>query len=311
MEWKAAKDRKDWRKAAVALAVILCALWGAASLFAIWSPAPQPNKVEKGTRTKILQWAPANVEAPIRSLSVIPPCDLSSVLEQAGAKADELAANLEKFSAEEQIQYRMLDRRGSLEETDAATFAYVFAFEQHNGGSASREYRTPTDGSHAFRASGQDTGQAALALIFHPNMQADYQMRCEGLDNSLGQPTWVVHFQQRKDRPGRTLQFSVDNVSYSAKLKGRAWISTENFQIIHLETNLLGDIPMIKLRNNAVSVDYAPVQVQSKKLELWLPQSIEAYWEFENHRVILVHTYTDFHLFTVETEETVQEPKDH
>lgn len=256
------------------------------------------------------RWAPPDVNAPLHSVAALPPCSLSRVLEQAGARAVELTNNLEKFTAQEQINYEMLDQNGIPVESDGSTFDYVFAFEQRSGGRTSREYRTPVKGGHSFPASGQDTGQAALALIFLPNMQTDYEMSCEGLDEWSGELAWVIHFQQRKDKPCRTLQFRTEKGVYPVMLKGRAWISMDNSQVLHLETNLMQGVPAMNLRSSAISVEYAPVQIQSLKLELWLPQSVESFWEIAGHRVILFHIFTNFKLFSVETEENIQKPKD-
>ncbi|HTZ48000.1 MAG TPA: hypothetical protein VMH20_10430 [Verrucomicrobiae bacterium] len=174
----------------------------------------------------------------------------------------------------------------------------------------SREYRTPAKGGHEFPASGQDTGQVALALIFLPNMQTDYQMSCEGLGKWKEQAAWLVRFQQRKDKPGRTLQIYSQGEMHRAMLKGRAWISAENGQILHLETKLMEDIPAISLSGSIISVEYAPVMFQSKNVELWLPRTIEAYWTISSHRIILYHTYRNFRLFAVETEQNIQKPKE-
>jgi len=231
------------------------------------------------------------------------------VLREAGAHALELTTNLENFSAEEQIQYKRLNQTASPEEIDEGVFDYVFAFEQNGTGRSSREYRTPTKGGHAFPASGQDTGQVALALIFHPHMQSDYDMSCEGLDQWKGQSAWVIRFQQRKDKPRRTLQFRTEAGSYAAMLKGRAWISMESGQVVHLETNLMQDIPPMDLRRSAISVDYAPVEIQSRKLELWLPERIEAYWEIGDRRIILYHTFSNFRVFSVDTQQNIEKPK--
>ncbi len=290
-------------------ALLMAALWGLAPLPAGASTDTQSNEGGKNV-TGQNQWAPPNVDAPLKSLSMIPPCNLSKVLEHTAASSLVLDSNLEKFTAREHIKYVMLDRGGAPKEIDDGSFNYVFSLEQQNGGSVSREYRTPVKGSHAFRASGQDIGQAALALIFHPNLQTDYEMKCEGIDKRNGQLDWVVHFQQRKDKPGRTVKIWVDNVVYSGMLKGRAWISTENFQVIHLETNLMGDLPVIKLQELAVSIDYAFVLTPSGKLGVWLPKSIAAYWKFDDRRLILVHTFADFQLFAIETEEKIQELKE-
>jgi hypothetical protein len=289
------------------VATALCGLTLLASV-ALAAPRRQ-NGEEKPAKLKRLSWAPPNVDAPLRSIAAIPPCDVSKVLQETAVHAVELTTNLENFSAEEQIQYERLDQTAIPEQNDTGVFDYVFAFEQNSTGRASREYRTPTKGGHGFPASSQDTGQVALALIFHPHMQSDYDMTCEGLDQWNGQLAWVIRFQQRKDKPRRTLQFRTDSGSYAAMLKGRAWISTESGQVLHLETNLMQDIPPIDLRRSAISVDYAPVEIQSRKLELWLPERIEAYWEIGGRRIILYHTFSNFRVFSVDTEEYMQKPK--
>lgn len=259
---------------------------------------------------KDLRWAPPNVEAPLPSLASIPRCDEGKVLQQAGARAVELTTNLENFTAEERIDYQRLDKDGVPEEGDSSVFDYVFAFETVGGGRASREYRNPAKGGHAFPASGQDTGEVALPLIFLPTMQADYQMKCEGLDKWKGQLAWVIHFRQREDKSARTLQFRVTKGTYFARLAGRAWIAMESGQIVHLETNTMEAIPSINIQSGATSIDYAPVQIQSKKLELWLPERIEAYWEIADKRLILYHTFSDFKVFSVDTEQNIQKPKE-
>jgi hypothetical protein len=284
--------------------------WGCVLAVAGAPLAQNHRDADKPAKHKDLGWSPPDVNAPLRSLSSIPPCDVTKVLRQAGAHVLELTTNLENFTAQEKIEYEKLNQVGFLEESDSGVFDYVFAFEQRAGGARiSREYRSPANGSQAFPMSGQDTGQVALGLIFHPNMQSDYDMSCEGLDQSRGQFAWVIQFQQRKDKPRRTLLFRTPEGSYAAMLKGRAWISMESEQVLRLETTLMKDIPEMNVQSSVVSVEYAPVEIQSRKLELWLPQRVEAYWQISNHRIILYHTFSNFKLFSVETEQNVGKPK--
>jgi hypothetical protein len=288
-----------------AIAVCCVALIACAQL-----AGQQHEDAGKAAKPKGLDWAPPNVDAPLRSLASIPPCDVGKVLGEVGTHAAEMTTNLENFTAEERIDYEEIDQEGHPEDSDASAFDYVFAFEQRGGGRASREYRAPAKGGHSFPASNQDTGLAALALIFLPTMQTDYEMSCEGLDKWNGQLAWVIHFQQRKDKPRRTLQFRTEGGTYGAMLKGRAWISMENGQVLHLETNLMQDMPAMGLRGSAISVDYAPVQIQSRNLELWLPKRVEAYWEILSHRIILYHNFSNFKVFSVDTEQNIQKPKE-
>jgi hypothetical protein len=42
-----------------------------------------------------------------------PKCALSAVLAQAGVRANELVANIQNFTAQERIEFRILDRAGN------------------------------------------------------------------------------------------------------------------------------------------------------------------------------------------------------
>ena len=146
--------------------------------------------------------------------------------------------------------------------------------------------------------------------MFLPDLQTDYEMNCEGADERNGQLDWVVHFRQRKDRPSRTAKVFAENVAHSGMLKGRAWISQENFQVVHLEAALTDGVPDIGLQGLGVVVDYRLVQDASGNLGLWLPSSISTYRNYDAHRTILTHKYSDFQVFTVETKEKVQESRE-
>ena len=275
------------------------------------APVTLGSKSQKKVSDPTLQWTPPNVDAPLKSLSLTPPCDLSDVLQHAAANSLILASNLQKFTAQEHIAYVMLDRNGMLRDFDSGSFDYVYSMEQQKGGAASREYRTPVKGSHAFPASGLDVGEVAIVLIFRPDFQTDYEMKCEGMDERNGRLDWVVRFQQHKDKPGRTVRFWADNDAYPARLKGRAWLSKDNFQVVHLEANLMGDLSQIGLQEFSVLADYKFVQNPSENLELWLPDHVVTYTatNFDARRMILAHNFSDFRLFKVKTKITIQEPK--
>ena len=59
------------------------------------------------------------------------------------------------------------------------------------------------------------------------------------------------------------------------RLKGRAWIATDTYQVVQLETDLAKEIPAIRLRTEHLTVEYGPVQFQKRSVELWLPESGE------------------------------------
>jgi hypothetical protein len=149
-----------------------------------------------------------------------------------------------------------------------------------------------------------------LALIFYPALQSDYEMSCEGLTQWNNQPAWVVHFRQMKGKRPRTAKMETATGVYPYGLKGRAWIAADSGQVMHLETNLVHPIPMIQLEENAFSVDYGPVKFQSQNVKIWLPRFAIAYTDYARRRMITEHTFSDFQLFSVQTQQTIQKPNE-
>lgn len=117
-------------------------------------------------------WNPPNTDAKIRSLTKSVPCDLAAILDQTGRRETEFGNALEKFTAQESIEYKRFDRSGGLNKTQSGTFDYTFAFEERNGGTVSQEYRAAIKGSRDFAEAGHDVGQVALALHMSSDSQS-------------------------------------------------------------------------------------------------------------------------------------------
>jgi len=281
--------------------------------------SPSPQEAEK--KASSLRWDPPRVDAPIPSLSATPPCSLPEVLKQAGQRAEELVDNLQKFIAREQVRYQQTSRQGTPEISLTPKFEYLVDFGKTFEPLRVHETRTPLAGAEDGQLSSiLDKGLPVLALIFHPTLQGDYEMRCEGATEWNRQPAWVVHFRQRKGKRPRTLTMETPVEVYPRTVsatelrplgvKGRAWIAADSGQVIHLETNLVGPILSIDLSEIAISVDYAPVKSHSLNVEIWLPQFAVAYTDYARRRMIIEHTFSAFELFSVQTKETVGKPKE-
>jgi hypothetical protein len=129
------------------------------------------------------------------------------------------------------------------------------------------------------------------------------------VDNWRRQRSWVIRFEQRTDRPPRTFQFQEGSSTYPVMLRGRAWISSENGQVLHLEVNLMQVPKGMRLEGGAMSIDYAAVPLASSELTLWVPQRFETYWQFRDYRAMLIHSFSKFQVFLVKTKVTIPTPK--
>lgn len=300
-------------------ATILAALMLALAIPAHTGEMARANSagaIRDKSKNRSTNWNPPNVDAPIPGLSTTTPCPLDDVLQQAGKRTRELATNLQQFTASERMQAEMLGPMDNVTAVEDRQFDYlVFIREGTNGLLSIRESHTPTRGTDTFDRSMTDSGLAVLALIFYPPYAAGYDMRCEGQMEYQGHTAWVVHFQQRKDKPAITRSFANDTGHYPAKLKGRAWIAVDGGQVIHLETNLAEWVPGIHLENEAISLDYGPVQFHSHPVTLWLPQNAKVFSTFKEggalssmlavtessgeHRYFAEYVFSDFKLFFV------------
>lgn len=276
------------------------------------SVAQQPNDAAKKIKNRLIRWDPPNLDGRLRSDSASPPCTLSNVLEQAGARAQEMLVNVPNFTANERIQYQALGQLGGLVDEQSGTFEYVALFVPKATSWVVQEYRTPVKGTETFPASALDIGLPELALIFLPRYQEDFDMTCEGAAQWNGDAAWVIHFQQRSDKPSEIISVPGTNPLYRLKLKGRAWLAADSGEVLHLETGNLEAIPVdgMRVRNWWLSINYGPVQFHSEVVRMWLPQTVDAYAEFEDHRTIIYHTFADFMVFSVHTQQEIGKPKE-
>jgi len=281
---------------------------------------------EKEKKASPLRWDPPQVDARVPSLSAMPPCSLPGVQKQAGQRAQVLVDHLQKFIAHDQVRYEQTGKLGmaspaitgtvqvdpgQTEISGTAKFDYVVDYGDNSGPLNFHEYRTRIAGTDDRNLSAfLDRGLPVLALIFHPALQSDYEMRCEGSAQWNNHPSWVVYFRQIKGKPPRTLKMEAPTQVYRLSLKGRAWIATDTGQVMHIETNLVDGIIAIDLQQIAISVDYALIKSQSQKIEIWLPQFVVAYTEFTKRQIIVEHTFSDFEIFSVQMQETIQRPRE-
>src|SRR5262249_29732252 len=91
--------------------------------------------------------------------------------------------------------------------------------------------------------------------------------------------------------------------------RGRAWIATDSFQVIGLETDIVAPIPTIRLKAEHDFIEYAPVKFSKSSQELWLPASAELFLDFHGHRLHRRHYFRDYMLFSVDETQKISEPK--
>ena len=212
---------------------------------------------------------------------------------------------MRRFSATERIEQIDIDRDGKRRHSTTQTVNYVAEIEQNSGYPNIREYRGGMDNVHPPV---MDVGSAVFALIFHPSHIGNFEFRCEGLTDLQGVPAWQVHFLESTD-PNQSFSAIRRGPSlHLTRLKGRAWITTDTYNVLRIETDLVSPIKQIDLKRQHQVIAYAPVEFPRRHLRLWLPESSSLHIAYRGNRYQRVHTFTDFQLFSVDSAEAVKEP---
>jgi hypothetical protein len=119
-----------------------------------------------------------------------------------------------------------------------------------------------------------------------------------------------MHFRQRHDRPSHMQSYYLDGKTYLVDLKGRAWISTDSFQIVHMEADIANPIHEIQLLSEHQIVEYGPVSFAKKNTMLWVPTNAEIYLDFRKHHYYRRHSFDHYMVFDVDTSQEDQHPPD-
>jgi hypothetical protein len=115
-----------------------------------------------------------------------------------------------------------------------------------------------------------------------------------------GKAVALASFQPRESRRSRMSTLRVGDAMYSNFLKGMAWIDQQNYQIVHLETDILKPVPAVRLMTEHQVLYCGPVQFEQKKLKLWLPLEAEIYLDMNGRHFHHRNTYGDYRVFSAD-----------
>jgi hypothetical protein len=265
------------------------------------SPTTPPRK---------LTWAPPDIDEAIPPVEPAAKCSLPEILRAASARQVELLTNLDRFTATEQIEYLQVNRKGDPLNRSQRSYNYVVSLREIRPGYlTTEEYRNGREGAQFYFNNMATNGLPSLVMIFHPYYAGDFEMVCEGLGQVNGEPAWQVHFLQRPDRPSRMYGLRVGGRHFALGLRGRAWISPSTGQVLRLEADITKPVPEAGMKRSHKIVEYQPVHFEKQKIDLWLPARAEVYMDFRGQCFQIRHSFNEFLLFEVTTQQKMVEPK--
>lgn len=256
-------------------------------------------------------WLPADVDRQKVDLDPGVTCQLDDVIHGSGERVKELVKNVERFTAVEDIEHYKLSPLGLQISKENRKFDYMVEIRPFGTNDLDvQEFRNGSVSGQQFPGHIATNGLPTLALVFHPFYQNRYDFVCEGRGKWRDTPAWLVHFQQPTNRKGSLLIYRVGPQSYAVGLKGRAWIDTQTFQILAIETDTMRPVPEIRLVRDHQLIEYGPVAFKNSAVNLWLPKSADWYSSLSGQRYHRRHTFSQFLLFSIDDTQTISKPKD-
>ena len=170
---------------------------------------------------------------------------------------------------------------------------------------AKRQQESPRDREKrlARRAEARQDEQKVIDDLFQI-----YTFTIIGRQPTDGHPTIAVDFVPKTDVVPRT-----DEGKLMKKIKGRVWVTEDDYQVARVQAEMLDDIPVLGFLGKLYKGTTASYKRRKVNNEIWLPA--EARFDgsgrafIRKFKVDTVIQYSDYHKFSVETDTTFALPK--
>ena len=117
-----------------------------------------------------------------------------------------------------------------------------------------------------------------------------------------------VSFAQRPERARHASLINFGGRSGTVFLQGVAWIDPVTYGIMRMRTDILKEVGGTGLRKETTDVEYAVVTFKQGNRSMWLPQEVTVNGELRGYVFHNRHRYSDYRLFSVQTEEKPKSP---
>jgi tetratricopeptide (TPR) repeat protein len=257
-------------------------------------------------------WLPPDIDEKVPPVEPGAACVAADVVQKAGEQLVTLIHDVDRFTATETMTHESVNKFGIAALPEKRKFDYLVSIQSSLAGPLSvSEYRNGGGTQSQFPDGIATNGLPALVLIFHPYYATNYDMVCEGLARTSRGLAWQIHFRQLPDKTNgiKSYQFGMNGPNYQVKLKGRAWISADNYDILRLESDIVAPIPQIRLMADHTNIEYGPITFREANTTLWLPQSAEVYFAWLGRRIHRRHEFSNYLLFGIDDQQHIGDPK--
>jgi tetratricopeptide (TPR) repeat protein len=274
------------------------------------SPAPNASAADLAAGPE-RPWGPVDVDGSKPGVASDVSCSAGDVVLRASQASAEQFANFEKFMATERIEHEEIDRNGNAGHVRSHDFSYlVFIDHDRTGQIFLKESRDGGTGVESFPTSLATVGLLGLGVdVFNPGFASALDFTCEGLGQWRGKAAWIMYFRQKPNQRSYLRLWQTQRKTVEIPLKGRVWVSSTTYEVLHVETDLREPMTDLELTRDHLVIDYGPVSFSNGKTELWLPWYADMYLELHHKRYHHRHALSNYSVFGVDTTNKINNPK--
>lgn len=274
------------------------------------SPAPEASSADLSAGP-LPAWGPADVDNSKPGVASDVSCSAADVVQRAGQASIGQFENFEKFMATERIEHEEIDRSGNAGHVKSHDFSYlVFIDHDRTGQIFLKESRDGGTGVESFPTSLATVGLLGLGVdVFNPGFASALDFTCEGLGQWRGKAAWIMYFRQKPGQRSYLRLWQTQRKTVEIPLKGRVWVSSASYEVLHIETDLREPVTDLELTRDHLVIDYGPVSFMNGKTELWLPWYADMYLELHHKRYHHRHALSNYSIFGVDTTDKINNPK--
>jgi len=246
---------------------------------------PLAQLVESIPELKTLQPAPDQQELP-------------AILQKMGRSEDDFVRDVGDLIAHEYVTQEKVNAKGGIKAKASFQDNYLILHHGNEWG-ANAEYRMDKKGKRLGSVVLENgflvtSGWALSCIAFSSAVQSQSKFRYLGEDKIGSRETYVLGFAQQPGNTFITTMTLNEGLAVDMLTQGILWVDKNNFQIIRMRTDLLGQRNEIILDQLTTEVTFAEVQLQEVPKPLWLPSDVDVYIGIKKQKFRNVHHYTNY-----------------
>jgi hypothetical protein len=236
---------------------------------------------------------------------------LQGLLTRAGQQTEVFLQQFSDMKCTEKVAQEKLGKDGKVVKDAESAYDYLVILSNTGGELTLNESRLALNQTKPDKQKTPllvTNGFATLLLVFHPYYAGSFKFAVLGDSPVQGHRMRLVSFEHiHGTRSPAAL--SLRGKEYPLELSGKAWIDPDSGSIGRIVATIGDSLEDIGLKTMDTEVDYTPIAFQSLQDTYWYPLKATVEVETPRQHWRNTHTFSDYKLFSVSTEEKVANNK--